>query len=73
MAAQNECSGAFQSLMRLMDKPNKAIFKMMELTVDHAQILRVRFTHSSVQLLYTVDREIFIVKNISSVAYNDEN
>lgn len=54
MAAQNECSGAFQSLMRLMDERNKAIFKMMELTVDHAQILRVRFTHSSVQLLYSV-------------------
>ena len=42
-AAQNESSGAFQLLMHLMDKPNRTIFKMMDLTVNHAQILTVSF------------------------------
>ena len=29
--------------------------------------------HYSLLALTTVDREIFVIKNISSVAYNDEN
>ena len=44
LAAQNECSGAFQVLMQLMDEPIKTIFKMMDLMVDHAQILMVSFS-----------------------------
>lgn len=43
LAAQNECTGAFQSLMQLMHQPIKTIFKMMDLTVDHTQILMVSF------------------------------
>ena len=43
LAAQNECTGTFQLLMQLMDQPIKTIFKMMDLMVDHAQILTVSF------------------------------
>jgi len=43
LAAQNECTGAFQLLMQLMHQPIKTIFKMMDLTVDHTQILTVSF------------------------------
>ena len=43
MAAQNQCTDAFQSLMNHMGQPFEAIFKMMDLMVDHTQILTVCF------------------------------
>ena len=43
MAAQNKCTDTFQFLMnpKVMDQPCKAIFKMMEFTLNHGQILTV--------------------------------
>ena len=43
MAAQNKCTDAFQLLMDRMDQPIETIFKMMDLTVDHGQILMVSY------------------------------
>lgn len=43
MAAQNQCTDAFQSLMKHMDQPFEEIFKIMDLMVDHTQILTVSF------------------------------
>ena len=43
MAAQNQCTDAFQSLMNHMDQPFEEIFKIMDLMVDHTQILTVSF------------------------------
>ena len=46
MAAQNQCTDAFQSLMNHMDQPFEGIFKIMDLTIDHTQILTVSFGKS---------------------------
>ena len=43
MAAQNQCTDAFQSLMNHMDQPFEGIFKIVDLMVDHTQILTVSF------------------------------
>ena len=43
MAAQNQCTDAFQSLMNHMDQSFEGIFKMMDLMVDHTQVLTVKF------------------------------
>ena len=43
MAAQNQCIDAFQSLMNHMGRPFEEIFKIMNLMVDHTQILTVSF------------------------------
>lgn len=43
MAAQNQCTDAFQSLMNNMGESFEAIFKLLDLMVDHTQILTVSF------------------------------
>ena len=43
MAAQSQCTDAFQSLMKYMDQPFEEIFKIMNLMVDHTRILTVSF------------------------------
>jgi len=43
MAAQNQCTYAFQSLMHHMGESFEAIFKITDLMVDHTQILTVSF------------------------------
>ena len=54
MAAQNECTDAFQSLMNDVGESFEAIFKIMDLMVDHTQILMVSFGKVGLGLVLTI-------------------
>ena len=59
MAAQYECTDTLQCLIGLVEQPAKSdsAFKVLELEVDHCQILKVRKLYPLVLFVYMITKK----------------